>query len=70
MGMAASSLRFAQLTARKNQVEFEGQQINQQRLTLSQKSSAIYNDMLTKQVPTAPDPSAFTKIVYKFNNGF
>ena len=68
--MAASSLRFAQLTARKNQVEFEGQQINQQRLTLSQKSSAIYNDMLTKQVPTAPDPSAFTKIVYKFNNGF
>ena len=69
MGMAASSLRFAQLTARKNQVEFEGQQINQQRLVLSQKSSAIYNDMLTKQVPTAPDPSQFTKIVYKFNNG-
>ena len=68
--MAASSLRFAQLTARKNQVEFEGQQINQQRLTLSQKSSAIYNDMLTRQVPTAPDPSAFTKIVYKFNNGY
>ena len=68
--MAASSLRFAQLTARKNQVEFEGQQINQQRLVLSQKSSAIYNDMLTKQVPTAPDPSQFTKIVYKFNNGF
>ena len=67
--MAASSLRFAQLTARKNQVEFEGQQINQQRLVLSQKSSAIYNDMLTKQVPTAPDPSQFTKIVYKFNNG-
>ena len=70
MGMAASSLRFAQLTARKNQVEFEGQQINQQRLTLSQKSSAIYNDMLTRQVPTAPDPSSFTKIVYKFNNGY
>ena len=36
---------------------------------MSQKSSAIYNDMLTKQVPTAPDPSAFTKIVYKFNSG-
>lgn len=70
MGMAASSLRFAQLTARKNQVEFEGQQINQQRLTLSQKSTALFNDMLTKQVPTAPDPSAFTRIVYKFNNGF
>ena len=69
MGMAASSLRFAQLTARKNQVEFEGQQINQQRLTLSQKSSAIYDDMLTKQVPTAPDPGQFTKIVYKFNDG-
>ena len=69
MGMAESSLRFAQLTARKNQVEFEGQQINQQRLTLSQKSSAIYDDMLTKQVPTAPDPGQFTKIVYKFNDG-
>lgn len=70
MGMAASSLRLTSLAARKNQVEFEGQQINQQRVTLSQKSSAIYNQMLEMQVPTAPDPSNYTKIVYKFNAGY
>lgn len=70
MGMAASSLRLTSLAARKNQVEFEGQQINQQRVVLSQKSSAIYNQMLEMQVPTAPDPSNYTKIVYKFNAGY
>ena len=70
MGMAASSLRLTSLAARKNQVEFEGQQINQQRVTLSQKSSAVYNQMLEMQVPTAPDPSNYTKIVYKFNAGY
>ena len=69
MGMAASSLRLTSLAARKNQVEFEGQQINQQRVVLSQKSSAVYNQMLEMQVPTAPDPSNYTKIVYKFNAG-
>lgn len=70
MGMAASSLRLTSLTARKNQVEFEGQQINQQRVVLSQESSAVYNQMLEMQVPTAPDPSSYTKIVYKFDNGY
>lgn len=70
MGMAASSLRLTSLAARKNQVEFEGQQINQQRVVLSQKSSAVYNQMLEMQVPTAPDPSNYTKIVYKFNAGY
>ena len=31
MGMAASQARFLSLTARKTNVEYEGQQINQQR---------------------------------------
>ncbi len=70
MGMAASSLRLTSLHARKNQVEFEGQQINQQRINLSQKSSAIYNQMLEMAVPTAPSPSDYTKIVYKFDAGY
>ena len=63
-------MRLTSLAARKNQVEFEGQQINQQRVVLSQKSSAVYNQMLEMQVPTAPDPSNYTKIVYKFNAGY
>ena len=35
MGMSASQARFLSLTARKTNVEYEGQQINQQRTTLS-----------------------------------
>ena len=41
MGMAASQARFLGLTARKNNVEFEGQQINQQRTALSNQT-ALY----------------------------
>ncbi len=69
MGLSASSLRIAMLTARKSSLEFEGQQINQQRLTLSNQSAALFNSMLTMQVPTPPDPSEFSKMVYTFNKG-
>ena len=35
MGLAASQARFLNLTARKTNLEYEGQQINQQRTTLA-----------------------------------
>ena len=69
MGLSASSLRIAMLTARKSSLEFEGQQINQQRLSLSNQTAELFNSMLTMQVPTPPDPSEFSKMVYTFNKG-
>lgn len=41
MGMSASQSRFLLLTAQKSDVEYEVQQISQQRLTLSQKTEQI-----------------------------
>ncbi len=69
MGLSASSLRLAMLTARKSNLEFEAQQINQQRMNLSNQSAAIYNDMLSMSVPTPPNANEFTKEVYTFNKG-
>lgn len=69
MGMAASQARFLGLTARQNNVEFEGQQINQQRTMLSNQSANYYNDLLGMQVPTTPSVDSYTKTVYTFSDG-
>lgn len=66
MGMAASQARFLSLTARKSNVEYEGQQINQQRTTLSNQSANLYNQMLTLSVPTPPSSDNFSTIQYTF----
>ena len=61
MGMSASQARFLQLTARRSDVEYQAQQINFQRLQLSQvlsQASAEYNDKVSNR-----------KMVYTFNNG-
>ena len=42
MGLSASQARLLSLTARQSNLEFEGQQINQQRTTLSNESSNYY----------------------------
>ena len=68
MGMAASQARFLGLTARKNNVEFEGQQINQQRTSLSNESASYYNQLLALSVPTPPNSADFTKIQYGFTD--
>ncbi len=54
MGMAASQARFLQLTARKNNDEFQGQQINQARTALANKSAGLFEKMLSLQPPTPP----------------
>lgn len=68
MGLAATQTRFLQLTARKSNVEYKGQQINQQRTVLSNKSANAYQSMLTLQVPTPPSSADFIKIQYQFTD--
>lgn len=53
MGMAASQARFLGLTARKSNNEYEAQQINQQKLALSQQQEEIvknYTDKLNNRM--------------------
>lgn len=69
MGMAASQARFLGLTARKNNVEYEGQQINQQRTSLSNQSANYYTDLLGMSVPVPPSVDNYTKTVYTFEDG-
>ncbi len=66
MGMAASQARFLNLTARKTNIEYEGQQINQQRTALSNESANLYNQMLTLSVPVPPNTNDYTKVEYTF----
>ena len=67
--MAASQARFLGLTARKTNVEYEGQQVNQQRTTLSNKTANYYNQLLGMNVPVPPSASDYTKTVYTFTDG-
>ncbi len=67
MGMAASQARFLGLTARKSNVEYQGQQINQQRTALANESSNLYNQMLQLDVPTPPSQKDYYKTVYKLD---
>ncbi len=69
MGMAASQARFLGLTARKTNTEYEGQQINQQRTTLSNQSANYYNQLLGMTVPVPPSVSDYTKTTYTFTDG-
>ena len=66
MGMSASQARLLSLTARQSNLEFEGQQINQQRTNLSNQSANYYNSLLTMNVPTPPSTDDYTTIKYEF----
>ena len=68
MGMAASQARFLGLTARKSNVEYQGQQINQQRTSLSNESANLYNQMMELTVPTPPSTNDFYTTVYTLDN--
>lgn len=69
MGLAASQARWISLAARKSNVEYEGQQINQARTALANQSSELWNQLYSMEVPTAPSTSEFTSTQYTFNNG-
>lgn len=69
MGMAASQARYLGLTARKTNVEYEGQQINQARTALANQSANTFNELLALEVPTAPSTQDFTTLKYSYQDG-
>ncbi len=70
MGMAASQARYLGLTARKTNVEYEGQQVNQARTALANQSANTFNELLALEVPTAPSTQDYTTLQYSYNDGF
>ena len=64
MGMAASQARLLTLQARQSDLEYQGQQINQERSVLSQQVTALYNSLLTMTVPTPPSTNDYTTVQY------
>lgn len=64
MGMSASQARLIALTARMSDVEYEGQQINQARLTLANQVAEITNQLYSMNPPTAPNEMDFTYMTY------
>ena len=71
MGMSASQARLLSLQARMSDVEYEGQQINQQRLVLSNKMNEVMEKMTNMDVPTPPSKQDFlyNKYTGKTKNG-
>lgn len=69
MGMAASQARWLEITARKTNVEYAGQQINQQRTALANQSAGLFTQLMGLNVPTAPSTASYTSTSYTFNNG-
>ena len=69
MGMAASQARYLALVARKSNCEYEGQQINQARLNLSNQSANLFNQMLGLTVPVPPSTQDFTTTQYSYTDG-
>lgn len=67
MGLAASQARFLGITARKSNIEYEGQQVNQQRTALAEEVNALYSKLLSLNVPVAPDTTEFYESNYDFN---
>lgn len=69
MGMAASQARYLEITARKTNVEYQGQQINQQRTALANESAGLFQQLMSLVVPTAPSSSNYSTTQYTFSDG-
>ena len=69
MGMSASQARLLGLQARQSNLEYQGQQINQERTILSQQCTALYNSLLAMTVPTPPSTQDYTTIQYAGTDG-
>jgi hypothetical protein len=65
MGMSASQARYLALIAQQSNLEYQGQQINQERTVLSQQVSDLYNTLLGMEVPTPPSTQDYSTIVYE-----
>lgn len=64
MGMSATQARYLALVAQQSNLEYQGQQINQERSILSQQVSDLYNSLLAMTVPTPPSTQDYTTIEY------
>lgn len=64
MGMSASQARLLSLQARQSNIEYQGQQINQERTILSQQATALYNSLLSMTVPTPPATTDYQTVQY------
>lgn len=67
MGLAASQARFLGITARKSNIEYEGQQVNQQRTALAEEVNSLYSKLLSLDVPVAPDATKYYETDYSFS---
>jgi len=63
MGLAASQARYLVLTARKNDLELSGQQINQSRLELAN----IANDLFNTSTNLEPDSTKAIQLQLRIN---
>lgn len=70
MGLAASQARFLGLTARKSNVEYQGQQINQQRVALSNEVMGLYSEYNNLDVPVPPSVNDYVKTVYTLDSTY
>lgn len=68
MGMAASQARYLALTARKSNVEFQGQQINQQRTMLAVEQSELFSELTNLKNPIPPSSIDYEYDVYTFSS--
>lgn len=68
MGMAASQARYLGITARKINVEYEGQQVNQQRTALANESAGLFRRLLSLDSPTPPTQSDYYTDVYQYSD--
>lgn len=66
MGLAASQARYLGLTARKSNIEYEGQQVNQQRTALAEEVNSLYSKLLSVDVPVAPNTTDYYETNYSY----
>ena len=66
--MAASQARYLGLTARKTNVEYEGQQVNQQRTALANESAGLFRRLLSLDAPVAPTQNDYYTDVYQYSD--
>jgi len=64
MGLSASQARYLMLVAKQSDLQYQGQQINNERTVLSQQVSELYNSLLSMEVPTPPSTTEFQKVKY------
>ena len=64
MGLAASQARLISLQSRMTDLEYEGQQINQQRQMIANKMTEVYNTSMDLEVPTTPSKIDYRKDSY------